>query len=201
MGRRKIKRKNRVAPKGGRGCLTVIIIIIALILLIMNFGSFMKLLFPYPYSDIIKQESARYDIDPALVAAIIKAESNFDTEAVSQQGAEGLMQLMPETAEWISGHLNKSDFSADQLSDPGTNIELGCWYLDYLNDRFEENVCALIAAYNAGQGIVSSWLEEGLWDGSSSDLDSIPYYETQRYVERVIQNYNIYKNLYEESEE
>lgn len=121
-----------------------------------------------PYGAIIHSKAAKYDIDPALVAAVIEAESRFKRRAVSPRGARGLMQLMPRTGRWMG---------ASDLYNPEQNVDAGVKYLKYLNERFEGNLKKTIAAYNAGEGTVKRY-------GGIP-----PYGETRTYVKRVMNNY------------
>jgi len=121
-----------------------------------------------PYGDLIHEKSAKYDVDPALVAAVIEQESKFRSRARSQVGARGLMQLMPRTGRWMG---------ARDLYDPEQNIDAGVRYIKYLQGRFDGNVKNTIAAYNAGEGNVQRY------NGVP------PFRETQQYVRRVMHNY------------
>jgi soluble lytic murein transglycosylase len=138
-----------------------------------------------------------YNIDPYLVFAIIRAESKYQTGAESSVGARGLMQIMPETAQWISGQLGMTNFDPDRLHDPKINIRMGCWYLSNLNKEFEGRTPIIIAAYNAGRGKVKEWIVNEKWDGSAENLDEIPFPETRQYVHNVLKNYEAYRAIYE----
>lgn len=121
-----------------------------------------------PYGDIIHEKSQKYDVDPALVAAVIEQESKFSRTARSQVGAQGLMQLMPRTGRWLGAH---------NLYDPEQNVDAGVKYIKYLQERFHGNVKQTVAAYNAGEGNVMRY-------GGVP-----PFRETQTYVKRVMRNY------------
>lgn len=144
--------------------------------------------YPLEYQQAIRQSSEEYALDPYLVSAVICAESRFDPKAVSPKGAVGLMQIMPDTGAWIAGKLGM-DYSPEMLTDPEVNITLGCWYLRYLTDRFEDDLDKVLAGYNAGPNKVSEWAGEGA-------LDDIPYPETEKYLTTVTRNHYIYKGLY-----
>ena len=144
----------------------------------------------FNYAAQIKNYSAAHDLSPALVAALIKAESGFDKNAKSDKGAVGLMQLMPETAEFIAdkvGYKGKID-----LKSPDCNICLGTEYLAYLSEKFE-NETTLLCAYNAGEGRVGLWLCDEKYSSDGVTLCFIPFAETRKYVERV----NRYKAEFE----
>ena len=142
------------------------------------------LLYPRRYGDIIVEECARNSVPPALVYAVIYAESGFDPNAVSPKGATGLMQLMPATAAWCA---QKADIAYDRskLTEPEYNIELGVHYLSYLLERFDERDA--VAAYNAGEGNVAAWRACG--------LSEIPFSETDAYVNKVFRAKKVYEFL------
>ena len=122
-----------------------------------------------PFGDLIHEKAKKYDVDPALVAAVIETESRFRSKARSQVGARGLMQLMPRTGRWLG---------ADDLYDPEQNVDAGVKYLKYLQARFHGNLKQAIAAYNAGEGNVRRY------NGVP------PFRETQSYVKKVMKSYN-----------
>jgi len=121
-----------------------------------------------PFGDLIHQKAEKYDVDPALVAAVMETESKFKSRARSQVGAKGLMQLMPRTGRWMG---------AKNLYDPEQNVEAGTKYLRYLNQRFDGNLKKTIAAYNAGEGNVRRY--KGV----------PPFRETRSYVNKVMSRY------------
>ena len=148
------------------------------------------------YPDIIKEMSAEYNVDPYLAAAVIHCESSYNKDAVSPVGAMGLMQIMPDTGEWIAEKLEIDNFTQEQLFDPQTNIRLGCWYLNYLMDKFGGDKVAVLAAYNGGPGNVQKWLNDERYSENGT-LTDIPFPETDRYIEKVQRAYEKYLNLYE----
>ncbi len=148
------------------------------------------------YSDIVKEMSAEYSVDPYLTAAVIHCESSYNKDAVSPVGAMGLMQIMPDTGGWIAQKLDMEDFTQEQLFDPETNIRFGCWYLNYLTDKFNGDRIAVLAAYNGGPGNVKKWLEDERYSEDGA-LMEIPFPETERYIEKVQRAYEKYLNLYE----
>ena len=155
-----------------------------------------KYLYPYPYQELVQQYAAKENIDSALVASVIMNESKFKNEVHSHRGAIGLMQLMPETAEWIAGQIDDSSFSLDKLHEPETNIRYGVWYLASLKKEFEGNEILALAAYNAGRGNVHEWMEERGWTMEFSRVNEIPYEETRAYVASVLRNKVKYERLY-----
>ena len=153
--------------------------------------------YPYEYRSYIETSAARHHADPYLVAALIKNESKFHSAAQSDGGAVGLMQLMPQTAEWIARQLGEP-FTEDYLYDPALNIRYGVWYLAELEREFRGNDILALAAYNAGRGNVRDWMERGHWTDTFDEIDAIPYPETRLYVRRVLEDREHYKRLYDE---
>lgn len=146
------------------------------------------------YKEEIKNYSKKYNLDPNMVAAVIKAESGFNKEAVSHVGAIGLMQIMPDTGEWVAKKIGMTNFNANMLYDINTNIEIGCWYLNYLKEQFKEEELVL-AAYNGGPGNVTKWLGDERYSRDGATLHYIPFNETKEYVGKVQENYKLYKTL------
>ena len=134
-------------------------------------------------SHIIAESAARAEISPSLLEAVILTESKFNEKAISHVGAVGMMQLMPETAQWIS---EESGLPADHLDRPDENIPLGAWYLDYLLTEYHNNEVLALAAYNAGRGNVDSWIQDYHWKEDFSDMDKIPFPETREFVKTVV---------------
>ncbi|MUT65813.1 lytic transglycosylase domain-containing protein [Paenibacillus sp. NEAU-GSW1] len=154
-------------------------------------------MYPIQYKEDIRASSSNYNVEPHLVAAIIRAETNFSNGKVSPKGALGLMQIMPETAEWVIDKAGFEEVTPEMLQHrPDVSIEIGTWYLNSLHKQFGQNKVAAIAAYNAGPGNVRKWLDSGRWDGKAESVNRIPFGETRHYVQRVIYYYNKYKELY-----
>jgi len=172
--------------------------ILSLVILgvLLTSKAFWRVFYPFPYKAIIFAEAARNNIDPFLVAAIIKTESNFASEAESKMGARGIMQIMPETGRWAAEKMNLRDFHPDDLYETETNIKIGCWYLNNLNQEFKGNKVLVVAAYNGGRGNVREWLEKQQWTGEHATVDQIPFQETRQYVRKVMKNYSRYRYLY-----
>lgn len=164
--------------------------------LLLTSKAFWRFVYPFPYREIVTVEAVRNNIDPNLVAAIIKTESNFKAGAESRAGARGIMQIMPETGRWAANMMNLHTFKKDDLYKAETNIKIGCWYLNNLNLEFKGNKILVIAAYNGGRGNVKSWLEIEGWTGEHADIDQIPFTETRDYVKKVMKNYEWYRYLY-----
>lgn len=145
-------------------------------------------LFPYPYRKEIEAGSC----DPLLTIAVIRAESGFRANAVSGAGAVGLMQLMPETAEYVRA---MHGYAKGELTDPAYNILLGSAYLSYLLGKYRDIDTAL-AAYNAGEGRVSLWLRDEAYSQDGKTILSTPFPETNGYLKKVKNNFKIYRILY-----
>jgi len=146
---------------------------------------------PLRHEDIIRQQAQEKEVPADLIAAIIYAESRFRDQE-SHAGARGLMQVTPETAELIENLSGGSTFVADDLSDPDLNIRYGTFYLRYLLDKFDGDVVAALAAYNAGETNVANW------GGSDLELDDIRFPETREYVEDVLDKRDEYREHYAE---
>ena len=154
-------------------------------------------LYPYDYRSRIETSAAHYHVDPYLVAAVIKHESKFRPNAKSTGGALGMMQLMPQTAEWIARQMDEP-FTEDYLYDPALNIRYGVWYLAELEREFGGNDILALAAYNAGRGNVREWMERWHWTDQFDEIEAIPYPETRLYVRRVLEDRAHYQRLYDE---
>ena len=152
--------------------------------------------YPVAYEEFIRTYAAEYELDPYLVQSVMRCESSNDPAALSDAGAIGLMQIMPDTGEWIGHKIDPElAYSLDMLTDPNINIEYGCWYLNFLSERFDGNAMEIIAAYNAGHGTVKNWLEDTRFSKEGT-LITIPYEDTARYYENVMTAYDNYTTLY-----
>lgn len=153
---------------------------------------------PLYYADTITAYADAQELDPALVAAVILCESSYDPKAESRLGARGLMQLMPDTAEWVAHKLGEdgADYSFDNLYNPQTNIRFGTWYLGYLSRRFNGDATKIVCAYHAGQGNVDSWLKNPQYSSDGVTLDVIPTQDTATYASRVLRARDIYRKYY-----
>lgn len=175
---------------------------ICLVLLLASVGfwawpqpSVQRLRYPLMFRELVLQEAGRAQLPPSLVAAVILQESEFHPAACSPVGARGLMQLMPETAEWIHQALEARPGKPDLL-EPTTNVRLGSTYLNYLRDRFEGQEVAMLAAYNAGPQQTQDWINEK--PGQRFGVRDIPFAETRCYVEAVLHSERRYRELYPE---
>lgn len=155
-----------------------------------------KYFYPFPYKDIIFEYSIKNEVDPFLVAAVIRTESKFLPRARSPRGAFGLMQMMPETAQWVAKESNEQDFTLERLAEPEVSIRMGTWYLSNLQREFKGNPSLVLAAYNGGRGNVKEWMKRFGWGGDFSDHSQIPFKETREYVVKVLRSQKRYQDLY-----
>ena len=178
----------------------IVLAMIALCLIITSVTVFwilpvvLRARFRLAHVDLIKQYSEEYDLDPALVCAVIYTESSFKENATSRVGAKGLMQIMPQTGQEIADALGEP-FSEEMLYDPEVSIRYGCYYLREQLDRFDQNEAVTLAAYNAGPHRAQLWISEYGLD-SKGHIRYIPFGETDRYVDKVLQVRENYANLY-----
>ena len=154
--------------------------------------------YPVAYEDWIRSYAAQNEISPAYVAGVILAESSYRSDAVSSANAQGLMQLLPDTAQWVAGKLGET-YAEGCLFDPETNIRYGCWYLGFLMRRFGGDMRKATAAYHAGQGTVDKWLANPEYSEDGVTLTVIPSSATDTYVQRVLKYYEKYDEIYAEA--
>ena len=158
------------------------------------------LAYPQGYWESIVTYAGKYHQDPYFIAAIIKEESQFRTEALSPAGARGLMQVMPATGEWIARTNRISGFDREKLFDSDTAINIGTWYVSQLMKRFKNDPLLVAAAYNAGPEAVQGWItKNGYQVERDLFVELIPYTETRGYVKKVLRNYAEYKRIYEKT--
>ena len=175
-----------------------IILIVLVILLCVNYNNIktmtLKNIYKIDYSEYVEKYSREYDVDKYLIYATIKAESNFNQYAKSSQGALGLMQLLYSTAEEIAPKAG-INVTENSIYDAEININLGTKLLSLLLKKYENTGLAL-AAYNAGSGNVDNWINKGIINSDGTDLENIPFTETNNYVRKILRDYEIYLNLY-----
>lgn len=148
------------------------------------------------YEEYVEKYSKEYDVDQALIYAIIKAESNFREDSISNKEAKGLMQIMYPTAVDVAKVLN-IDIDEQKIMEPRLNIMIGTKYISMLINRYKE-VSIALAAYNAGSGNVDKWIAEGTIKQNGEDIENIPFRETNNYVRKILRDYKIYTQIYEE---
>ena len=154
-----------------------------------------KLALPLSHAEVIREQAAEKHINPALIAAVIYAESKFDPHP-SPAGAEGLMQILPETAHFIAHLSGGTRFVASDLATPSINVAYGSYYLRYLLDHYRGDEMLALAAYNAGLAHVDSWVAHASAAGQRLTMDAIPYGETRAYVRRVLDAQRAYRLTY-----
>jgi soluble lytic murein transglycosylase len=152
-------------------------------------------LFPKAYWTDLKRSSAANGLDPYLVASLIRQESEFNPNAVSRANAVGLMQLLPKTGKLVAKEVKLKRYSASQLYTPAVNLQLGTRYFRGMVDKFGGFEYAL-AAYNAGSDRVEDWLSQGKYRDPQEFVESIPFTETREYVQAILRNASVYKQLY-----
>lgn len=197
--RRDLKKRRRVRTRLFAILAAVVLVLAAAgVLITLRMDAVRKetmRLYPMEYEALIRETAAEYELDPAHVAAVVLAESSFDPSAVSSVGAEGLMQIMPETGEWIAGKLDES-YEEGCLFDPETNLRYGCWYLRFLMDRYDGDRTCASAAYHSGQGAVDQWLKDPAYSSDGKTLDAIKGTNADAYVHRILEYYEKYAKLY-----
>lgn len=169
--------------------ITVLVVLVAAGLVYFRNGQpawFERIRYPLHYEQIVRGHARNYDLDPALLAAVIYQESKFRADAKSSSGAIGLMQLRPQTAEGIAIRTGGTHFQVSDLYNPEINVRYGSWYLRHLLDKYGDERDAL-AAYNAGQRNVDEWRAEG---------KDIQFPETRAYVDRVEHLKGVYARAY-----
>lgn len=167
-----------------------IIFLISIAVILAFSVKVLKNLFPYSYFSTVEKYCLMFDVDTSLAMALIKAESNFDKNAVSSANAKGLMQLTNDTFNYCNSHLNITE--AD-IFNPEDNIRAGVWYVSYLIKRYNGNTQNALAAYNAGASNVDKWLKNKDYSSDGKTLDKIPFNETKNHSTKI----NNYKRIYE----
>ena len=147
---------------------------------------YLRVRYPLEYEHIVRAHARNYDLDPALLAAVVYVESRFDPDVESPAGAIGLMQLLPDTAKGIALRTGGDRFVVDDLRNPEINVRYGSWYLEHLRERYRDTKLVL-AAYHAGQGNVDRWQEDGA---------GIAFPETRSYVAEVMRLRDVYADAY-----
>jgi soluble lytic murein transglycosylase len=157
--------------------------------------AYWRILFPEPWWETIQAESAKNNLDPYLVASLIRQESEFNPSVVSYANAYGLMQLLPAVGKSMAREEGISRFQTFQLLDPATNIRLGTRYLRQLLEHFGGVQEYALAAYNAGDNRVADWKTAGPYQGMDEFVESIPFTQTREYVQAILRNEEIYRSI------
>lgn len=200
--KRQTKRRRR-RNRGGLRLLGVAIIAM-LVLAIAGLGVWLLweqrpettiMTYPMEYEELIRRYAADNGLEPAYVAAVVLAESSYRADAVSSVNAQGLMQILPSTGEWLSGKFDE-EYVEGCLFDPETNLRYGCWYLGWLMDRYDGEMSCASSAYHQGQGTVDGWLQNPEYSRDGKTLTKIPSDATRTYVERILKYYEKYEEIY-----
>lgn len=188
-----VRRRRRIALGSLIGVATLAVLVALAMPLLRKAVNDLTL--PLAYSDVIRQQAAEKDLDPALIAAVIYAETKFDPRP-SSAGAEGLMQILPQTAEFLARRSGATTFTVSDLGTPQVNIAYGSYYLRYLLDRYDDQEVLALAAYNGGESNVDRWLAEDRTEGRALTINTIPFPQTQAYVIKVLHAQRQYRRTY-----
>jgi soluble lytic murein transglycosylase len=153
-------------------------------------------LFPKAYWNDLRKYSVLNGLDPYLVASLVRQESEFNALALSRANAVGLMQLLPNTGKTVAKQVKLKGYSAPQLYTPAVNLELGTRYFKEMVDKYNGQFEYALAAYNAGTDRVGDWLGQGHYRDPQEFVESIPFTETREYVQAILRNANVYRQLY-----
>lgn len=172
-----------------------------MVLTVIFFGSLsiLKILYPTDYKNFVEIYTEENDLSEYFVYAVIECESGYDEKAVSYADARGLMQLTPETFQWLQSKKGEK-LGEEMLFDPETNIKYGCYFYGILFETYKDEATA-IAAYHAGMGNVSKWLRDERYSKDGKTLYEIPFKNTKNYVNKVMKTKNIYLKLYNGKED
>jgi peptidoglycan lytic transglycosylase len=178
------------------GFVAVVCLVFAIVLAMPLFRRAVNdLTLPLSYSDVIRQQAAQKHLPPDLIAAVIYAETKFDPRP-SSAGAEGLMQILPGTAEYLARRSGATTFTVADLATPQVNIAYGSYYLRYLLDHYDGQEVPALAAYNGGMTNVDRWLADERRDGRPLTVSEIPFPQTQAYVAKVLSAQKQYRQTY-----
>ena len=188
------RRRRRLRRMLGVAVLGAVVVVLLLVLPLAK-RAVNSLGLPLQYSSVIRVQASAKHLDPALVAAVIYAETKFDPRT-SSAGAVGLMQLMPETASFLAKRSGATTFTTADLSTPTVNIAYGSYYLRYLLNEYHGNTVLALAAYNGGETNVDSWVRSAHADGQRFRVVDIPFPEPRAYVQRVLSARSQYRKTY-----
>jgi soluble lytic murein transglycosylase len=158
--------------------------------------AYWELLYPRPYWTTLKADAEANGLEPYLVAALIRQESEFNPGAVSRANAVGLMQLLPSVGKSLAKKEHQRRFNANELLDPTVNLRLGTLDLRRSIDHYDGQLEYALAAYNAGDSPVHQWMESGEYKDIAEWVESVPYTETREYVESILRNREMYRAIY-----
>ncbi len=187
--------KERTKNKIKLALLVLLLSTISVIIIYNSVSLVLQTVYPRGFSDIVEENAEIYDLDVALLYALIETESGFDKDAVSSVGAKGLTQITPETFQWLQTKTGES-YEEDALFQPEVSIKYGAFFLRFLLDEFGDTKTAL-AAYHAGRGRVNEWLSDSEYSSDGEKLDVIPYDDTSLYTKKVMKVRERYCNIYD----
>ena len=191
--------RRRAVARRRRRVLAVVAIAATAFVVILTAPLFRKAVtefnLPLTNADVIRQQAAEKHLDPALIAGVIYAETKFDARP-SPAGAQGLMQILPQTAEFLAHKSGATTFTVADLGTPQVNIAYGSYYLRYLLDHYNGKTVLALAAYNGGEANVDRWVEDARRDGKRMTIQAIPFPETRAYVQRVLHAQREYRHTY-----
>ncbi len=191
--------RRRSAVRRRRALVTCVVVLVGVVAVALAMPLFRKAVneftLPLSYASVIRQQAAEKHLPPDLIAAVIYAETKFDSRT-SAAGAEGLMQILPQTAEYLARRSDGTTFQVSDLSTPQVNIAYGSYYLRYLLDEYGGNVTLALAAYNGGEANVDHWLAQAHRAGHRLTIAGIPFPETRDYVVRVLNAQREYRQTY-----
>lgn len=174
----------------------LLIVVFVFALSLAGFKTIAAITHPIKFKDEILFYSHGFNLQPELVASVINTESHFNKNAKSNKNALGLMQIKISTAEFLIDYYKLDDkIENENLFAPETNIKFGCLYLNYLNKKFE-NIYTALAAYNAGETVVRSWLNDERYSQDKITLKNIPFAETRNYILKINSNLKFYKKIF-----
>ena len=178
----------------------IIIVVLAIIFVLFRIINVQNIIlqniYPITYQEYVEEYSDKNNVDKYMIYAIIKAESNFKPNVKSKSNAIGLMQLLKGTAVEMSNSIDKEEITEESLYNPETNIKLGTSYYAYLLKHYKGNNILALTAYNAGMGNVDNWIKNGIIKSDGSDIENLPYKETNNYVRKILRDYKFYIKIY-----
>lgn len=187
------KRKRSRAP-----AVFAVLVIVAIVIGLVGYfgyGIYLDKSYPLGYQSYVERYSKEYGVDKYFVYAVIRTESGFRPDAVSNVGARGLMQLMEDTFDWIKFRMGDEETVYYDMFKAEDNIKYGCWLLGYLYDEFG-SVEVAAAAYHAGRGNVNNWLADSRYSSDGVHLDTIPISDTAHYVSKITKAMDVYVRMY-----
>lgn len=198
--KKNVRKRRKVRSTRWIRAILVVLLVLGLIGMVLLFATDQVVekttrVYPMEYTDLICHNADEFGLEPAYVAAVILAESSYNPNAVSSVNAQGLMQIMPETGQWIAHKLGET-YVEGCLFDPATNVRYGCWYLGFLMDRYNGDKTCSSAAYHSGQGTVDKWLQDPAYSSDGQTLNIIAGPNADTYVKRILEYYEKYVQLY-----